>query len=137
VVVRRIALGIALLLASAVVRAQEDDDLLEAEPAGPGISERLDSLEREWDRDVGVADPVEEGHAAEADPDRRIPDDAATGDEGAADHDAAASEDPAGKKQAPRRSSRPRKASTEEAAEKRRTPPSTVPAAPEPDTDSE
>jgi hypothetical protein len=50
---RRVGVAITLLLLVAVARAQDDDELLEPEPLGPPIAERLEALEREWAEDVG------------------------------------------------------------------------------------
>jgi hypothetical protein len=56
-------LGLALV---AVVRAEDDDGVLDAHPLGEPIPERLQTLEREWADDVGPKEPVEDpANAAE------------------------------------------------------------------------
>jgi hypothetical protein len=72
--VARLLVVIALFAVLAVARAEEDDDVLEVEPLGPPIPERLESLEREWAEDAGAGDPAEAPRGEDADHESAGPD---------------------------------------------------------------
>jgi hypothetical protein len=55
-----VACLIVLLAVAAVHAVDEDDELLETKPLGEPLPERMHSLEREWDEDVGQRAPADE-----------------------------------------------------------------------------
>ena len=68
----RLALALMLLAVGTIVRAEDDEQLLETPPA-QGIPERMQELEREWAEDVGTKEtdvetpeptPMDEAHEA-------------------------------------------------------------------------
>ena len=77
----RVAMLVLLLGLSVVVRAQDDDAVLDTPSHGDGIPERIEQLEREWAEDVGTKDPADEPVDA-PDADEAV--------EGAAEHEAEA-----------------------------------------------
>ncbi len=75
----RVATIVLALVLAAVAHAQDDDAVLETPPLGEPLPERMQTLEKEWDDDVGTKDhAVEPAEPAdEADPFERnaAPDD--------------------------------------------------------------